>query len=247
MKKWKNPIIWQCVAILLVAVMIVLEILILTVDVPKKALKANNFENVKVSIYQQVAFLSSDDNEEEGKIETSQTNVEEDAGVDTAREWPELSGKEKIGEIIVAGNSICSQDDFGKCYYLTEDDRNYEIRFVEDDLWDDSDLGKWYKNEIQSIKGKTLFDFETIIGLTKKDFEKQEDFYTIKKEKQEFYEILQIGQTQSYVCDYLRFYFTDGKLSYIKLAFYYQESHYYAYEYRFDYGNYEVELPQIEE
>lgn len=259
--KLKNPVLWQCVAIAIVTIIIIVEICVLTYDMPKKALKESNFDSVKVTVYTQMAVLGADEDEELSEDESNSENettsesdseeaAEESDSEEAAEEgetWVELPEKTELGTMTVADGITYNESDYGKSYFVTEDKKDYVISFVDDDMWDDSDSGHWEKYAVEEANLNKLFDFSAITGLTKEDFEKTDDAYTLKKEENEkLCEILQATSSKKYICDYLKFYFEGGKLSQIRLGCYYGENMYLAYEYHFTYDDYSLELPKIQ-
>lgn len=240
--KLKNAVLWQCVAIVIVTVIIIVEICVLASDMPKRALQESAFDNVKVVAYSQVATLGETEDDEEDTTTSAQEESEEN------ETWVKLPGKREIGTMTVADGITYNDTDFGKAYFVTEDKVDYVISYVDDDLWDDSDLGHWEKFTSEEVSVDRLFDFKTIIGLTKKDFEKQGDAYILKiDENRKLCEILQTTQNEKYISDYLKFYFEDGRLSSIRMGCYYGDNMYVAYEYHFTYGDYSLELPEIQQ
>lgn len=219
--KMKNAVLWQCVAIIIAAVIIIIEICVLTADTPKKALRESNFRNVKVTAYTQMAVLDSET-------------------------WEELPEKEEFGTMTVVDGILYNETKLGKEYLVTEEGTDYVIGFVDDDPWGDSDAGHWEKYSANEVRTTPLIDLSAITGLTKKDFDKKGDAYILKEnENEKLCEILQTTQPEKYICDYLRFYFKVGKLTRIEMGYYYGDDIYVAYEYRFAYDGYSLELPEI--
>lgn len=221
--KMKNAVFWQIVGIVGLVFLIIVEILFIASDTPKKALKKENFENIKVTAYEQRLFNDGD--------------------IDSATE---LSARSEFGEMIIQEHLAYNRTDLYEVYFEEKDDKHYMYRYVKGDLLSDEVAGQWQRTENEESDVYVLIDLNAIFNLTKEDFQKQEDYYILKdNEQQVFCQLLQTSQTDKYVCDYIRFYFEKGKLTQLELAYYYGNNMYYAYEYEFEYGKQEVTLPEI--
>lgn len=236
--KLKSVILWQSVAIAILIAVIIVELCILIVDIPKKALKESNFKNMEVTIHKQISVLDGEEEEDDEVLDTEDTDSEE---VESDNEETT-----RYGTVTVADGIQYSEADTYKTYLVTEEGTDYAVCFVEDALTDDDNEGHWEKYQIESVSEGQLFDFSSIMGLTKKDFEKSGEYYILKENANEkLCEILQTTQTGKYICDYLNFYFENNRLISIDMGYYYVDDMYVTYEFDFNYGGYELKLPEI--
>ena len=105
--KMKNAVFWQIVGIVGLILLIIAEILFIVPDTPKKALKKENFENLKVTAYEQRLVNNGDMD--------SETN---------------LSERSEFGEMIIQEHLAYNRTDLYEIYFEKKDDKHYMYRYM---------------------------------------------------------------------------------------------------------------------